>query len=147
MGRFFDGVAALLGLRQITTFEGQSAMTLEHAAKGQLGKSYPFDGDTVIDWRPMLQAILEDRDRGTAISDIAARFHGTLIEIMAAVAQKVGVREVALCGGCFQNRLLYEGGAARLEEEGFSVLLPRQLPPNDGAIAAGQVWVAGWPNH
>ncbi len=143
-GRLFDGVAALLGLRQITTFEGQSAMILEYAAKGHLGKSYPFEVDTIIDWRPMLQAVLEDRDGGTDISDIAARFHGTLIEIMAAVAQKVGTREVALCGGCFQNRLLYEGGAARLEEAGFKVLLPQQLPPNDGAIAAGQVWVASW---
>ena len=61
---------------------------------------------------------------------------------MAAVARRVGVRQVALCGGCFQNRLLYEGGAARLEKAGFTVLLPRQLPINDGGIAAGQVWVA-----
>ncbi len=60
------------------------------------------------------------------------------------MARRVGVRQVALCVGCFQNRLLYEGGAARLEEAGFTVLLPRQLPPNDGAIAAGQAWVAGW---
>ncbi len=146
VGRLFDGVAAMLGLRQINTFEGQSAMALEFAAGGRLSKPYSFEVDTAIDWRPMLQAILKDRDRGTAVSDIAARFHGTLVEVMAAVARKVGVRQVALCGGCFQNRLLFEGGAARLEEAGFTVLLPKQLPPNDGAIAAGQAWVAGWGN-
>ncbi|GAG97256.1 unnamed protein product, partial [marine sediment metagenome] len=144
VGRLFDGVAALLDLRQITTFEGQSAMALEFAAGGRLGQPYPFDGGTAINWRPMLGAILKDRDDGVAVSNIAARFHGTLVEVMAAVARKVGVGTVALSGGCFQNRLLYEGGAARLEEAGFTVLLPRQLPPNDGAIAAGQVWVAGW---
>ncbi len=143
IGRLFDGVAALLGLRQITTFEGQSAMALEFAAGGRLGEPYPFEVDTVIDWKPMLRAILKDRDSGVAVSEIAARFHGTLVEVMAAVALKVGARQVALCGGCFQNRLLHEGGAARLEEAGLTVLLPKQLPPNDGAIAAGQVWVAG----
>ncbi len=144
VGRLFDGVAALLDLRQITTFEGQSAMALEFAAGGRLGKPYPFEVDMAIDWRPMLGAILKDRGRGVAVSDIAARFHGTLVEVMVAVARRVGVSQVALCGGCFQNRLLYEGGAARLEAAGFTVLLPKQLPPNDGAIAAGQVWVAGW---
>ncbi|MBA7676061.1 Carbamoyltransferase HypF [subsurface metagenome] len=144
VGRLFDGVAALLGLRQITTFEGQSAMTLEFTAAGRLGEPYPFEVDTTIDWQPMLGAILKDRDHGVAVSDIAARFHGTLVEVMAAVARRVGVRQVVLSGGCFQNRLLYEGGAARLEGAGFTVLLPKQLPPNDGAIAAGQAWVAGW---
>jgi hydrogenase maturation protein HypF len=127
VGRLFDGVAALLGLRQITNFEGQSAMTLEFAAEGKLGKSYPLELDTRIDWTPMLHAILIDRDRGVSLADIAARFH-----------------QVALSGGCFQNRLLYEGGAAALEEAGFTVLLPRQLPTNDGGIAAGQAWVASW---
>ena len=142
VGRLFDGVAALLDLRQITTFEGQSAMALEFAAGGWLGEPYPFEVDTTIDWRSLLRAILKDRDDGVAVSNIAARFHGTLVEIMVAVARRVGVSQVALCGGCFQNRLLYEGGAARLEELGLTVLLPRQLPPNDGAIAAGQAWVA-----
>jgi len=144
VGRLFDGVAALLGLRQITSFEGQSAMALEFAAEGRLGQSYPFETGTAIDWRPMLRAILIDRDSGVAISDITARFHGTLVELMTVVARKVGIRQVVLSGGCFQNRLLYEDGAARLEEAGFTVLLPKQLPPNDGAIAAGQAWVAGW---
>ncbi|UCH62771.1 MAG: carbamoyltransferase HypF [Fidelibacterota bacterium] len=144
VGRLFDGVAALLGLRQVTTFEGQSAMTLEFAAAGRLGEAYPFEVDNTINWRPMLGAILKDRDRGVAVSDIAAHFHSTLVEVMVAVARRADVKQVALSGGCFQNRLLYEGGAARLEEAGFTVLLPRELPPNDGAIAAGQAWVTAY---
>ena len=144
VGRLFDGVAALLGLRQITNYEGQPAMALEFAAEGRLGKPYPFDLDAAVDWTPMVQAILEDRDGGAALAKIAARFHGTLVAIMVAVAKKVGLRQVALSGGCFQNRLLYEGGAAGLEEAGFTVLLPRQLPVNDGGIAAGQAWAASW---
>ncbi len=143
IGRLFDGVAALLDLRQLTAFEGQSAMALEFAAKGKLGPAYPFELKDSIDWRPMVKAIINDRDRGVAVGEISARFHGTLVEWLVAVARRVGVKQVALSGGCFQNRLLWEGGAERLEAAGFEVLLPRHLPVNDGAIAAGQAWVAG----
>ncbi len=142
IGRLFDGVAALLGLRQLTAFEGQSAMALEFAAEGHLGKPYPFDLGDTLDWRPMLQAIIHDRDRSIPISEISARFHGTLVAWLVAVARKVGVGKVVLSGGCFQNRLLWEGGAERLEAAGFEVLSPLKLPVNDGAIAAGQAWVA-----
>ncbi|UCH09552.1 MAG: carbamoyltransferase HypF [Fidelibacterota bacterium] len=144
VGRLVDGVAALLGLRQITNFEGQSAMTLEFAARGKLKQAYPFELNGDLNWRPMLRAIINDRDRGVALSEIAARFHGTLVEMMVAVAKIVGCDQVVLSGGCFQNRLLYEGGAARLEQAGFTVLLPRKLPVNDGGISAGQVWVASF---
>lgn len=142
IGRLFDGVAALLDLRQLTAFEGQSAMALEFAAEGHLGKPYPFDLGDTLDWRSMLQAIIVDRDRSIPVSEISARFHGTLVEWLVAVARKVGVGKVALSGGCFQNRLLWEGGAERLAAAGFEVLTPKQLPVNDGAIAAGQAWVA-----
>ncbi|MEE9466299.1 MAG: carbamoyltransferase HypF, partial [Candidatus Neomarinimicrobiota bacterium] len=142
IGRLFDGVAALLGLRQLTAFEGQSAMALEFAAAGKLGLPYPFELNDSIDWRPMVKAIIDDHDRGMAVGEISTRFHGTLVEWLVAVAQRIGVRQVVLSGGCFQNRLLWEGGAERLEEAGFEVLLPRHLPVNDGAIAAGQAWVA-----
>jgi len=144
MGRLFDGVAALLGLRQITAFEGQSAMALEFAACGSIGKPYPIDKDTPLDWRPVLQAILKDRERGISTAEIAARFHGALIEALVTVARRAGVKKVALSGGCFQNRLLHEGGVGRLAEAGFAVLLPKRLPPNDGGIAAGQIWVAAY---
>ncbi len=144
VGRLFDSVAALLGLGQVTAFEGQTAMKLEFAAHGRIGSPYPWGAGDVVDWAPMIAAIIADRDRGSSIESIAARFHGTLIEIMVAVARKSGLAEVALSGGCFQNKILYELGAKRLKEAGFKVYLPRQLPPNDGGISLGQVWVASW---
>ncbi len=143
IGRLFDGVAALLDLRQLTAFEGQSAMALEFAAAGKLGPAYSFELKDSIDWRPMVKAIIKDRDHGVAVGEISARFHGTLVEWLVVVARRVGVKQVVLSGGCFQNRLLWEGGAEQLERAGFDVLLPRQLPVNDGAVSAGQAWVAG----
>jgi len=96
----------------------------------------------VLDWQPLVEAVLEDLRRGTDRSIIAARFHNALVEAILAVAQRVGEERVALTGGCFQNRWLTERTAQRLREAGFRVLLHRQVPPNDGGISLGQVVVA-----
>jgi hydrogenase maturation protein HypF len=98
----------------------------------------PFE----LDWRPLVEALLEDSRRGTDPSIIAARFHNSLVESMTAVAREVGESRVALSGGCFQNRRLLVGAADRLREAGFEVLLHRQVPANDGGISLGQVLVA-----
>lgn len=151
MGRLFDAVAALLDLRQEITFEGQAAMALEFAADPSERRAYPFplcenpkaDGPAwILDWRPLLEAILEDLRRGVERGKIAARFHNALIEGMIMVAREIGESRVALSGGCFQNRLLTERAAQRLREEGFTVLIHRQVPPNDGGISLGQIMVA-----
>jgi hydrogenase maturation protein HypF len=149
-GRLFDGVAALLGLRQESAFEGQAAMALEHAAAREVPEaSYPMallagasGSPRILDWRETVREILRDRQKGTEAGLIAAKFHNTLVEAMVKVAEAVGVERVALSGGCFQNRRLAEGAARRLEEAGFQVLLHRQVPPNDGSISLGQVVVA-----
>jgi hydrogenase maturation protein HypF len=73
---------------------------------------------------------------------MAARFHNAAVAGMVAVAQAAGEPVVALSGGCFQNRRLTEQAAARLRQTGFTVLLHRQVPPNDGCISLGQVAVA-----
>ena len=83
--------------------------------------------------------MLTDLRRGVATGIMAARFHNALVEAIVAVAQAAGERQVALTGGCFQNRLLTERAAERLERAGFEVLLHRQVPPNDGGISLGQV--------
>jgi hydrogenase maturation protein HypF len=160
-GRLFDGVAALLGLAQTVSFEGQAAMALEHLADsgpgggeaggagiGGGGGAYPLtlaggaaDG-LELDWRPLLEAILADLARGVARDRIARRFHRGLAEGIAAAAAAVGEERVALTGGCFQNRRLTEAAARRLERSGHRVLLHRAVPPNDGGIALGQVAVA-----
>ncbi len=147
-GRLFDGVTSLLGLRQISSFEGEAAMTLEFAASGAEGKPYPFtlrvgEGEAlVVDWQPLLEELLTDISRQTSVGQCAARFHSTLAEIAVAVARRVGVPVVALTGGCFQNRLLSELTIDRLRAAGFTPHWHKQVPPNDGGIALGQV-VAG----
>jgi len=150
-GRLFDGVAALLGLCQRSTFEGEAAMALEFAAQGQSERPYRFalqsaaSGPLVIDWRPLLEGLLTDISQGETTAHRAARFHSTLADIAVAVARQVAagsnvrVTDVALTGGCFQNRLLSELTIARLRAAGFRPHWHRQAPANDGGIALGQV--------
>ncbi len=146
-GRLFDAVAALLGLHQRTRFEGQAAMALEWVADREAGDAYPLplasgEAATELDWRPLIEAILEDWRRDTAAGIISARFHNALAEAVVAVALEVGEPRVALTGGCFQNRLLSQRTVRGLRRAGFEVLLQRQVPANDGGISLGQVAVA-----
>ena len=166
-GRLFDGVAALIGLHQEVSFEGQAAMALEFGADGRGGGAYPFvltapaptsdgrrcgedegrrtkeqDASSVLDWQPMVEAILADLRAGVDRGIIAARFHSALADAIVSVAHSVGQPRVALTGGCFQNRLLTERAADQLERAGFEVLLHQLVPPNDGGISLGQIAVA-----
>ncbi len=148
-GRLFDAVSALLGLRSHSRFEGEAAMALEFAARGCRGESrYEHGlvlgpGDTrIVDWRPMLRAILRDRQAGLDVGEISLRFHNTLAEIVVAMARHAGEASVLLTGGCFQNRMLSERAAGRLDAEGFRPFLHRRLPPGDGALAVGQIVAA-----
>jgi len=150
-GRLFDGVAALLGLHPVASHEGQAAMALETlAAEGGEAGSYPLPlvepaggaGALVLDWGPLLDALLADLVRGAQPAVIAARFHAALADGIVAVAKRVGEPRVALTGGCFQNRLLTERAADGLEAAGFEVLLHRLVPAGDGGISLGQAMVA-----
>ncbi len=152
VGRLFDAVAALAGLRQRTGFEGQAAMDLEFAADGvDTDDVYQFEISSgqrngalpwVIDWRPMFRAILHDISAGMATALTAARFHNTLAEIMVAIARRAGEPRVVLTGGCFQNRYLCERAVSRLGSEGFRCYWHQRIPPNDGGIALGQAAMA-----
>ncbi len=129
-------------------------MALEFAADTTVKEAYPLplaplgagdDGlgaDFVLDWGPLLEAVLSDLRRSVPTGIMAARFHNALVEAIVTTARQVGEPRVALSGGCFQNRLLVEGAASRLNGAGFEVLLHRQVPPNDGCISLGQVMVA-----
>jgi len=146
-GRLFDGVASLLGLYQKISFEGQAAMALEYVVGGGINDAYPLplvekDGVLLLDWEPLLGAVLGDLEGGVEAPVAAARFHGALVESIVAVAERIGERRVALTGGCFQNRLLSERAIGRLERAGFDVLVHRRVPANDGGISLGQVAVA-----
>lgn len=150
-GRLFDAVAALLDLRQTVSFEGQAAMALEFIACAAEDRAYPIevgntttaDGELLeLDWRPLVEAVLEDSRRGVDAGIIAARFHNALVEALVAVAQAIAEPRVALTGGCFQNLMLTERAARRLREAGFEVWLHRQVPANDGGLCLGQLAVA-----
>lgn len=160
LGRLFDGVAALAGLPGVVSFEGEAAMRLEFLAGAAWEEPYPLPlveveapasrapGERAratlleLDWRPLVAALLDDRERGVAGATIAARFHAACAEGALAVARAAGATRVALTGGCFQNRRLTAEVARRLERAGIEPLVHRQVPANDGGIALGQAAVA-----
>jgi len=146
-GRLFDIAASLIGLRQISTFEGQAAMELEFTIASGTAESYPFrledSGSCVIvDWQPILECILDDRKNAVELGMISAKFHNTMVEIVVAVVKRIGEPRVVLSGGCFQNVYLTERAVRRLAEEGYAPYWHRLIPPNDGGISFGQVAVA-----
>lgn len=142
MGRLFDGVCALLGIREKVSFEGQAAMDLEFfSEKSSTHTVYSFDySHGVLDWRPMIRDILHEKDSGITLEEIAASFHNTLVEIIFSVANQSGYKKVLLSGGVFQNKVLTEKAFKRLSEKGFSVMTHEEIPPNDGGIAVGQLY-------
>jgi hydrogenase maturation protein HypF len=149
VGRLFDGVAALVGLRQKVSFEGQAAMELEFSLDGiETDTAYPcaiLEPDSsghaplILDWRPMIEGVLADLKRGLPTGHIAAQFHNGLVEAIILIARRVGASQVALTGGCFQNRYLTERAVTRLRQEGFRPYWHQRVPPNDGGIALGQI--------
>ncbi|HSU85526.1 MAG TPA: carbamoyltransferase HypF [Chthoniobacterales bacterium] len=145
-GRLFDGVAAIAGLRTRSTFEGQAAMDLEFAVDPAVADSYPFTiGATkpfIIDWAPSLRAIVKDRSQNISAGVIAARFHNMLADVILAIAQRCNQSKVILSGGCFQNRYLTERIIAQLQAARFQPCWHQRIPPNDGGISLGQVWLA-----
>jgi hydrogenase maturation protein HypF len=148
MGRLFDAVAALAGLRAIATYEGQAAGELEAAWDPSVAGAYPLDvtAAAVLDARPTVLAVADDVRDGASSGTVSARFHRALAGATAtACAQLAGARgldTVVLSGGVFQNRVLLDLVTAALAGRGLSVLRPERLPPNDGGIAFGQAAVA-----
>ena len=146
MGRLFDAVAAICDLPHRVSFEGQAAMGLEFVADVKVREAYPLPlSDTIpasADWEPTIRAILEDLTQDVSVAVIAAKFHNGLAALALAVARRCGDSQVALTGGCFQNALLTARVRDRLSVDGFRVYIQQQVPPGDGGIALGQVFVA-----
>jgi hydrogenase maturation protein HypF len=141
IGRLFDAVASLAGVRHEVSYEGQAAMELE-AVAGEVAGSYPFtltDGSPMtLDPAPMLTAVVAD-----AAGRVAVRFHATVAEMILAVARRVSASAVGLTGGVFQNVTLVELVTGRLRAAGFTALTHRQVPCNDGGLSLGQAVIAG----
>jgi hydrogenase maturation protein HypF len=150
-GRLFDAVAALCGVRSAVSYEGQAAVELEALCDPAEERAYPLPlgGEEVpllLDARETVAAVTADVAAGTPAANVAARFHNALADATARAcalsAERHGTDLVVLSGGVFQNRRLLERTAAALAGGGLRVLVPRELPPNDGGIAYGQAAVA-----
>jgi hydrogenase maturation protein HypF len=146
-GRLFDAVSAILGLRDVVSYEGQAAIELEQIADLSEQGSYPVPiNGAVVDVSALIRAVVDDLARGAAVPVIAARFHNSLAEVVAAVCSRLRevheLSTVALSGGVFQNSLLMVRTLDRLEASDFEVLTHRQVPCNDGGISLGQAAVA-----
>jgi len=146
VGRLFDAVACLIGLNNQVSFEGQAAMALEFAADRGVNESYPYGirpgTPLVVDWEPIIRGVMGDLGMRVRTETIAAKFHNTLVEIIVAVAERIGQRRIVLTGGCFQNRYLTERAVQRLVQQGFACYWNQRVPPNDGGIALGQIIAA-----
>jgi hydrogenase maturation protein HypF len=149
MGRLFDAVASLVGVRHVVDFEAEAAIGLEALARS-FGEAEPYafgiGSRGAADPGPVIRAVVDDVRRGTPGALVAARFHAGVAALVGELAQRAreesGLDVVALGGGVFANAVLLEASVRLLEEErGFTVLRPRLLPPNDGGIALGQILV------
>jgi hydrogenase maturation protein HypF len=154
-GRLFDAVAAIAGIRYRTSFEGQAALQLECAIADGEHQPYPFAIKTnperfgfhghwtpppfVIDWGPMIRAIVGEMRAGAHKGAVAARFHATLAAMIAVMARRIGQQRVVLSGGCFQNAALTEAVVTQLRHAGFQPYWHQRVPPNDGGISLGQL--------
>ena len=146
-GRLFDAVAALCGVRQSVSYEGQAAAELEQLADPSVTMAYPCplqDGE--LDGVQLAAAAAEDLVAGMPVEYVAAAFHNglaqALVECCDEVRRQTGLHVVALSGGTFQNTLLLERVVKGLDDRGFEALTHRRVPPNDGGLALGQAVIA-----
>ena len=174
MGRLFDAISALIGIRGEIGYEGQAAIELEMAAhicycQGQSSSviarnisnkaipdnqgCYPYHiiedrGMRIVQLKALLSAVVEDLRLGTPHGTISLKFHSTIAqmtnEMCQMIASDTGITQVALSGGVFQNRLLLRKMIGLLEKSGFQVFTHRQVPTNDGGIALGQAVIANF---
>jgi len=151
LGRLFDGVAALLGIRLKVNFEGQAAMELEAMADGTTVEVLPYSIESEppalqLNFLPALRELVEQKLHGANSASRAQAFHNTLIHAFVAAAKGLrdttALNRTVLSGGCFQNRLLLEGCIVGLEKSGFEVYTHHLVPTNDGGISLGQAIVA-----
>ncbi len=154
MGRLFDAVSAVAGVRGRIDYEAQAAIELEMIAQddAETAESYPFSiteqqGLKIIKTGELLKTVVEDVRSHAPTPLISLKFHNTVsqitVQVCRAISAETGIKRVALSGGVFQNRLLFRLATMALQREGFSVLTHRLVPCNDGGISLGQAVIAG----
>jgi hydrogenase maturation protein HypF len=150
IGRLFDAVASLVGVRQTVSYEAQAAIELQAMADPDAEPGYEFPllpGDPLrIDSRPVIRQIAHAVKAGESTAVIAGRFHRGLaeavVQVCRAVREQTGLDTVGLTGGVFQNLLLLEHTVNLLERDRFEVLVHSQVPANDGGLSLGQALIA-----
>jgi hydrogenase maturation protein HypF len=163
MGRLFDGVSALLGLSYENTHQAQSPQLLEYAAwaHGPSAESLPLeltrspepstgsmdrggrpDRCSRLDWRELIRELVARWRRGHSAERLAASFHRSLVDGAHGLVREHGRPSVVMSGGVFCNRYLSEALLRELARDGVRAYVHTQLPPTDGCLAAGQLWVA-----
>ena len=150
VGRLFDAVAAIAGLRNEVAFEGQAAMELEMVADTSAEAVYDFDWNRgnplIINPAPIIRGVVDDLLRGVAPPVISGRFHATLVGLFSDLCDHLrresGLKRVVLSGGVFQNAILLQGLVQALERRGFDVFSHSLVPTNDGGISLGQAVIA-----
>lgn len=138
MGRFFDAVASLLGVCQVSSYEGEAAALLEAASDPEVDEVIEVE----LEENRRLFAELDRRRRTEPIGRLAAIFHNSVARAVVSACRRAGVRRVALSGGCFQNRRLLESCCAGLRAAGLEPYANQRVPANDGGLSLGQAWVA-----
>ncbi len=150
MGRLFDAVAALMGVRQVVGYEAQGAIELESLAADDVINAYAFEimlGDVIqIGVKSLFSAIVTDVKAGLPVSIMAAKFHNAVANLITQLClhtrAQTQLNTVALSGGCFQNVRLLATAITQLQSYNFEVLYHRLVPPNDGGLALGQLAVS-----
>ena len=161
VGRLFDAVSAILGIRRQSSFEGEASMALEFSSEAYEQQNimqgrdekpdrlvYEKEERFILNTRMLVQQIVEEKMQGADSGRLAYLFHQVLAEQITAACIEArsnsGRKKVALSGGVFQNRLLLRLTEEQLEQEGFEVLRHHMIPPNDGGIAIGQAAYGMW---
>ncbi len=151
MGRLFDAVSALVGLRHEVNYEGQAATELEQIIQENGNSKYYFNifnqsSVKIIDPDPVINSIVEDIKRNTPSPVISARFHnsvaGMICRMSTILRKECGLSDILLSGGVFQNTSLLARVLSNLKDQGFRVYTHKKLPPNDGGISLGQAFYA-----
>lgn len=147
MGRLFDAVAALIGVRAAVNYEAQAAIELEALVDGSANDCYSMVlREGLIDYAPLVHALIDDVLSGVEAGVVADRFHQSLVEVVSEICVRLraesGLCQVALSGGVWQNMVLLDRTVGRLQSQGFEVLWHRKVPANDGGLALGQAIAA-----
>jgi hydrogenase maturation protein HypF len=150
LGRLFDGVSAIMGIRNKVSFEGQAAMELEMMADEGFHASYEYgwsSGDPIqIPTAPIIRGVVEDIINKRGLAEISAKFHNTLTALFSDlcdnIKKDIDLNRVVMSGGVFQNSILLAGLIKSLKARGFEVFAHSMVPTNDGGICLGQAVVA-----